>query len=204
MVEFGEKYTAAWNSKKPDKMASFYAEDGILTVNNGAPAQGRKQLSETAKSYMEAFPEMKLTMDSLVVDSDTYRYHWTFLGTNSGPGGTTGNKVIFSGFERWTMNNEGLIQESIGTYDAEDVNGTTGDWLFMGFKDLTGSPVGSAIFISDISRREGEAWYLIDQPDQPFFYLSPSCLYLKPLTLHREEEFHLNYRILHIAGDVTQ
>jgi len=121
MVKFGEKYTAAWNSKNPDKMASFYAKDGTLTVNNGNPARGRKQLAETAKSYMEAFPDMKLTMDSLVVDSDTYRYHWTFTGTNSGPEGT-GNKVVFSGFERWTMNNEGLIQESIGTYDAEDYN----------------------------------------------------------------------------------
>jgi hypothetical protein len=52
VVEFGEKYTAAWNSKSPEKMASFYAEDGTLTVNNGTPAVGRKQLAETAKSYM--------------------------------------------------------------------------------------------------------------------------------------------------------
>ena len=128
MVEFGEKYTAAWNSKNPEKMASFYAEGGSLTVNNGTPAIGRDQLAETAKSYMEAFPDMKLTLDSLVSDSDTYRYHWTFVGTNTGPGGT-GNNVIFSGFERWTMNNEGLVRKSIGTYDAEDynkqLNGTT-------------------------------------------------------------------------------
>jgi len=121
MVEFGERYTAAWNSKKPKKMASFYAEDGTLTVNNGTPAEGRKQLAETANSYMEAFPDMKLTMDSLVADSGTYRYHWTFVGTNTGPEGT-GNKVNFSGFERWTMNNEGLVQKSIGTYDADDYN----------------------------------------------------------------------------------
>lgn len=121
MVEFGEKYTAAWNSKKPANMASFYAEDGSLTVNNGTPAVGRDQLARTAKSYMEAFPDMELTMDSLEADSDTYRYHWTFKGTNTGSGGT-GNKVVFSGFERWTMNNEGLIEKSIGTYDAEDYN----------------------------------------------------------------------------------
>ena len=121
MVEFGEKYTAAWNSKIPEQMASFYAEDGTLTVNNGTPSVGRKQLAETAKSYMEAFPDMKLTMDSLVAGSGTYKYHWTFIGTNAGPGGT-GNKVNFSGFERWTMNNKGLVQKSIGTYDADDYN----------------------------------------------------------------------------------
>lgn len=28
MVEFGQKYTDAWNSKQPEKMASFYTENG--------------------------------------------------------------------------------------------------------------------------------------------------------------------------------
>jgi hypothetical protein len=60
-------------------------------------------------------------MDSLVADSGTYRYHWTFVGTNTGPEGT-GNNVNFSGFERWTTNNEALGQKSIGTYDADDYN----------------------------------------------------------------------------------
>lgn len=119
MIEFGAQYTAAWNSKKPEQMASFYAKDGTLSVNNGTPAIGRKQIAETAKSYIEAFPDMKLTMDSLVAKSGTYRYYWTFIGTNSGPGGT-GNKVNFSGFEEWTMNDEGLVQKSLGTYDAEN------------------------------------------------------------------------------------
>ncbi len=119
MVEFGQKYTEAWNSNMPEKMASFYAEDGTLTVNDGTPAQGRQQLAETAKSYMDAFPDLELTMDSLTKENGTYRYYWTFKGTNSGPNGT-GNKVDFSGFEEWTMNNQGLIQKSIGTYDAEE------------------------------------------------------------------------------------
>ena len=48
MVEFGQKYTDTWNSKQPEKMASFYAKDGMLTLNNGTPAVGRKQLAETA------------------------------------------------------------------------------------------------------------------------------------------------------------
>ena len=119
MIEFGERYTRAWNSGIPEKMASFYAEDGTLTINNGEPSVGREQLAETAQSFMEAFPDMVLTMDSLVADSGTYRYHWNFVGTNTGPGGT-GNKVNFSGFERWTMNEDGLVQKSIGTFDAED------------------------------------------------------------------------------------
>ena len=85
-----------------------------------------------------------------------------------------------------------------------DVNGTADNWLYMGFKGFDGNRIGSAIFISDNTRREGEAWYLINNPEQPFFYFSPACLYLKPLTLNQGEKFHLNYKVLHLSGDVTQ
>jgi len=85
-----------------------------------------------------------------------------------------------------------------------EVNGTTSDWLYMGFRGLHGSRIGSAIFISNLTRREGEAWYLIDQDQQPFYYFSPAHLYLKPLTVHQGEEPVLNYRVLHVSGDVTR
>jgi nuclear transport factor 2 (NTF2) superfamily protein len=119
MIDFAKKYTAAWNSNKPEKVASFYAKDGSLTINDGTPAAGREEIAKIAESFMVSFPDMKLTLDSLVADPDAYRYYWTFEGTNSGPDGT-GNKVVFSGFEKWTMNEEGLVQTSIGTYDARD------------------------------------------------------------------------------------
>ena len=119
MLDFAQKYTDAWNSKQPEKTASFYAEDGMLTVNNGTPAIGRKQITASAQSYMGAFPDLELTMDRLTVEKDTYRYYWTLKGTNTGPNGT-GNKVNFSGLEEWTMNDEGLVQNSIGSYDVAE------------------------------------------------------------------------------------
>lgn len=48
---------------------------------------------------MTAFPDMKLTMDSLVTKSTSIEYHWSFIGTNTGPEGKC-NKVDFSGFEQ--------------------------------------------------------------------------------------------------------
>ncbi len=44
-------------------------------------------------------------------------YHWTFTGTNTGPGGT-GNAVRVSGFGEWTIDDDGLIAASVGHYDA--------------------------------------------------------------------------------------
>jgi hypothetical protein len=54
-------------------------------------------------------------------------FHWTFTGTNTGPGGT-GNRVRISGYEQWKIDNAGLIAESSGHFDAaeyeQQVNGT--------------------------------------------------------------------------------
>ena len=121
MVTFGQDYTTAWNSMDPEKVVSFYAEDGTLTINHGTPAMGREQLAAAVGAYMEAFPDMHLTMDSLVKGDGTFKYYWTFTGTNTGDGGT-GNKVKFSGFEEWTINGDGFVQTSMGSYDAEDYN----------------------------------------------------------------------------------
>lgn len=121
LLEFGNKYNDAWNSQKPENVASYYAPDGSLTVNGGTPVIGREQLTIFTKGFMESFPDLKLTMDSLVSKNGRTEFHWTFVGTNTGPNGT-GNPVNFSGFESWILNEQGLIQESIGTYDADEYN----------------------------------------------------------------------------------
>ena len=87
--------------------------------------------------------------------------------------------------------------------DTSDVNGTTGDWLNMSFKGLDGDRIGSAMFVPDNTKREGWAWYLIDNPELPFYYFSPAYLYLAPLQLSKGDCIKLNYRILHISGEVT-
>ena len=46
-------------------------------------------------------------------------YHWTFIGTNTGPGGT-GNAVRFSGYEEWTLGEEGRIARSLGHFDEAE------------------------------------------------------------------------------------
>jgi len=121
LQEFGELYNAAWNSQKPEQVASFFATDGALIVNRGTPIVGTEAITKFASDFMLAFPDMELTMDSLVTKNGRTGFHWTFVGTNTGPNGT-GNPVNFSGFESWIFNEKGLIQESVGTYDADEYN----------------------------------------------------------------------------------
>lgn len=116
--EFATRYTAAWCSQNAASVASFFAEDGTLYVN-GAPSAGREAITAVVQGFMTAFPDMVLLMDDLEILKEQAIYHWTFIGTNTGPGGT-GNAVHFSGYEEWTFGSEGLIEHSMGHFDAED------------------------------------------------------------------------------------
>lgn len=116
---FARGYAQAWCSQRPKFVASFFAADGSLSVNNGEPAVGTKAITDVAQSFMNTFPNMVVTLDSLSNESGKTRFHWTLTGTNNVPGGT-GNKVKISGYEEWALNASGLIQESKGYFDSAD------------------------------------------------------------------------------------
>jgi predicted ester cyclase len=117
--DFASRYAEAWCSQNPASVAAFYAENGSLSVNDGPPAIGRAAIAEEARGFMRTFPDMVVTMDKLVHDSEGTKFHWTLNGTNTGPGGT-GKQVRISGYELWTINNDGLIAESKGHFDGVD------------------------------------------------------------------------------------
>ena len=119
LVSFGNKYANAWNSQKPERVAEFFASDASLQVNDGEPAVGTEAITNIAKGFMDAFPDLTVSMDSLITKSDKTRFYWTLTGTNNVPGGT-GSKVKISGFEEWTLNKVGLVHESKGHFDAEE------------------------------------------------------------------------------------
>ncbi len=62
---------------------------------------------------------MIVTFDKLEPRGNRTAFHWTLTGTNTGPSGT-GNKVRISGYELWNFDNDGLIAESSGHFDAAE------------------------------------------------------------------------------------
>ena len=97
-------------------LASFYAVNGSLTVNGGPPSVGRAAITATARGFMTAFPDMLVKMDKVSQDGSHAVFHWTWTGTNTGPGGT-GKSVRIHGHEEWTIGGDGLIAESKGHFD---------------------------------------------------------------------------------------
>ena len=122
LTEFAKRYAEAWCSHNPQRVAAFFAENASLKVNNAAPAVGRKAIAEIARGFVRDFPDMIVTMDDLKIggrSSCDAAFHWTLIGTNTGPGGT-GNRVRISGYELWKIDNDGLISESKGRFDAAE------------------------------------------------------------------------------------
>jgi hypothetical protein len=117
--DFARRYTAAWCSQDPAQVALFFSPSGSLKVNDAAPAVGRPAVTDVAKGFMAAFPDMKVLMDEVSVAGDRAVYRWTLVGTNTGPGGT-GRGVRISGYEEWRIGPDALIAESLGHFDAED------------------------------------------------------------------------------------
>ena len=119
LKEFAKRYTAAWCSQNAASVASFYAPNGSLTINQGTPSIGRGAITAAAQEFMTTFPDLVVRMDDLSLDGERAVYHWTATGTNTGSGGT-GNRVRFSGYEEWMINADGLISASKGHFDEAD------------------------------------------------------------------------------------
>ena len=87
LAEFATRYAEAWSGQDPKAFASFYAENGSLTINDGAPSVGRDAVEQTAREFMTAFPDMVVRMVELsrdgergqlllALDRDEHRPRW--------------------------------------------------------------------------------------------------------------------------------
>jgi uncharacterized protein (TIGR02246 family) len=119
LLDFAARYTAAWCSHNPDRVAEFFAPNGSLIINSGTPSVGRRAIAAAVQSFMNAFPDLRVSMNDLRSNGSRVEYHWTLTGTNSEPRGT-GRRVRISGFESWLFSPGDLIAESLGTFDAND------------------------------------------------------------------------------------
>ena len=115
LEDFAVRYAKAWCSQNPESVAAFYARSGAISVNGAPPSP----IIEVARGFMRDFPDMVVTFDKLENTPTGTEFHWTLAGTNTGPGGT-GKRIRISGYELWKIDNDGLIAESKGHFDAAD------------------------------------------------------------------------------------
>ena len=119
VTTFAKRYAKAWCSQDPESVAAFFAERGSISINNGPPAVGRTAIAKEAKAFMTTLPDMIVTFDKLEPRPNATAFHWTLIGTNTGPGGT-GKSIRISGYELWQIGDDGLIAQSEGHFDSAE------------------------------------------------------------------------------------
>lgn len=113
--QIAANYTAAWNSKSPEAVASFYAEDGEIVINRGEPWSGRARVAEMAAGFYADVPDLSLTCDLVRAAGDHVIYVWTFTGNDAG----TGNPLTIQGWEEWDLGPDMKVKASRGWFDGD-------------------------------------------------------------------------------------
>jgi len=116
VAKMAADYTAAWNSKSPTAVAGFYAEDGQIIINRGAPWKGRSGIEDMAKGFFADVPDLSLTCDEIRCAGTHAVYAWTFIGHHA----TSKKPLKVSGWEEWELGADLKVKSSLGWYDADD------------------------------------------------------------------------------------
>lgn len=112
--KLGHDYSAAWSSKAPAAVASFYSADGQIVINGGQPMRGHEAIAEMAAGFYAAFPD-------LIVRCDDFRIagkHALFLWTLEGHHAETKNFVRVGGWEEWDLDDQSKVKSSQGWFDT--------------------------------------------------------------------------------------
>lgn len=116
LTRLAAAYTAAWNSKSAEAVASFYAQDGEIVINRGAPWSGRARVQAMAEGFYADVPDLTLTCDAVRLAGDHAIYVWTFTGHDA----TSGHPLTVRGWEEWDFDAAGKVLHSRGWFDAEE------------------------------------------------------------------------------------
>jgi steroid delta-isomerase-like uncharacterized protein len=116
IVALCKREAEAWNAHDPAAVAAVYAEDATLHDAGGETARGRDAIAARTKLYMDAFPDMRLDVESIEVDGNRFTLEWKASGTNTGSLAglaATSKSVVVEGCDVAEVGDDGLVRREI-------------------------------------------------------------------------------------------
>ncbi len=114
--DLAERYTNAWNSKKPENVADFHAPTSSIVINRGEPSVGHAGITAMAAGFHAEVPDLQLSCDGIRGAGLHVIYLWTFTGHHA----ETGNALNVKGWEEWELNEAMKVTASLGWFDGEE------------------------------------------------------------------------------------
>ena len=119
--------TAAFNAHDAQKIRELFAPDVIFEAPGGVRVEGAEAATEYAMSWLNAFPDARITVQNQVVAGDWVAEQFTFTGTHketlSGPGGEippTGRGLTGRGMQLTRVADDKVAEQHL-YYDQVEV-----------------------------------------------------------------------------------
>jgi steroid delta-isomerase-like uncharacterized protein len=120
LAQLGTDLIAAWNSHDADRVAALYAADYVgLDIAQAEPQYGPEGIRRCLADSYQAFPDLYISADTIVIDHNQMVLAWTARGTQRGtlmniP--PTGRPVQVQGMTLFTIQ-DGHIARSHSVWD---------------------------------------------------------------------------------------
>lgn len=120
MIAASENYMKAWDENDMTKMQTITINDFVRKANGEITSSDQSEIAGVMQYWHTAIPDLKISMDQLVVKDGKSYTSWTCTGTNTGNFGETpptGKKIRTTGFTVLTFNEDGKIIREDAYYD---------------------------------------------------------------------------------------
>ncbi len=86
LEDFAAELIDAWNSHDVGRIVACYAPDYCgIDVGESAPESGGQGVLDIARRRFMAFPDLRFTIEEVVVQDDRLAVAWIATGTHQGP-----------------------------------------------------------------------------------------------------------------------
>lgn len=87
---------------------------------------------------------------------------------------------------------------------ADSLHLSKSNWMYMGFANVVGEKVGMLVLTDPKVTTSSTSWYVIRDPQIPFYYYSPAALFDHSIVLKKGEKLQLKYRIWILPGLISR
>ena len=108
-LERATEFGSAWNSRDPDLVASFFADDGVYHASVGPDHlgktyRGKVEIRNGVKAFFERFPDGRFENLEVRVAGDIGSFEWDFVATDG-----SGKSVTTAGCDLLTFRGDKVV-----------------------------------------------------------------------------------------------
>ena len=82
--EIGAQFVDAFNAHDEARIRSLNADNGVIEAPGDVRVEGKEAVTGYAMSWLNAFPDAKITIHTEIADGDWVAQRFTFEGTHDG------------------------------------------------------------------------------------------------------------------------